>query len=93
MSQRQIIGIGRLSKTPAINEAEVALLIHDHWQHRGLGTQLMKAVIQVGRTERLDRVIANILPENVEMQRICEKAGFKLGRKLDESLVVAELRP
>jgi acetyltransferase len=91
--ERQIIGIGRLSKTPWTREAEVALLVHDRWQHRGLGTQLIKALIQVAKREGIDCVIANILPENAEMQQICEKAGFKLSRKLDESLVVAELRP
>jgi len=90
---RQIIGIGRLSKTPGINEAEVALLIHDRWQHRGLGTQLMKALIHVAKAEGVQRVIANILPDNLEMQRICERAGFKLSRKLDEPLVVAEIQP
>jgi acetyltransferase len=50
-------------------------------------------LIQVAKREGIDRVIANILPENVEMQKICEKTGFKLSRKLDEALVVAEMRP
>jgi acetyltransferase len=37
----------------------------------------------------LSRLSADILPENVEMQRVCEKLGFKLNRASD--LVKAEI--
>jgi len=90
---RQIIGIGRLSKTPGVSEAEVALLVHDRWQHRGLGGLLMKTLVQVAKTEAVGRVVASILPENLEMQRICESAGFKLTRRLDQNLVEATIQP
>jgi acetyltransferase len=37
------------------------------------------------------RVTANILPDNLEMQRVCEKLGFHLERAVDENLVVASI--
>jgi acetyltransferase len=52
----------------------------------------MKALIHLAKAEGVQRVVANILPDNLEMQRICERAGFNLTRKLDESLVVAQIQ-
>ena len=68
------------------------MVISDAWQNRGLGTELLRRLVQIGRDENLDRVTANILPDNLEMQRVCEKLGFKLERMMDEPLIKAEIR-
>jgi acetyltransferase len=47
--------------------------------------------VNIAKEERLDRVVADILPENVEMQHVAEKTGFSLDRRFDEQRVVAEL--
>ena len=52
-SRPEILGVGRLSKLHGSNEAEFALTISDQWQGRGLGTQLLKMLVQAGRDERL----------------------------------------
>ena len=88
---REILGVGRLSKVPGGNEAEFALLLSDPWQNRGLGSQLLRLLLQIARAEKLRRVTADILPENVGMQRICEKLGFHLERSITESLVRAQI--
>src|SRR5262249_21748498 len=54
--QREILGIGRLSKERVTNEAQFGLLIHDQWQNRGLGTLLLQNLIQIGRDEKLSRI-------------------------------------
>lgn len=87
--KHEILAIGRLSKSHGVNEAEFAMLISDSFQHQGLGTELLRRLIQVGRDEKLDRINAEILPENRVMQRVCEKVGFRLHRTVDE--VKAEL--
>jgi acetyltransferase len=87
----EILGVGRLSKTHGAHEAEFAILISDAWQGRGLGTELLKRLLQIARDEGLDRVTASILPDNLEMQRVCEKLGFRLERMMDEALVKAEI--
>ena len=75
---RDIIGVGRLSKIQGTNEAEFALLINDRFQRKGIGTTLLERLIQVGRDEQLDRITGDILPENHDMQRLSEKLGFRL---------------
>ncbi len=82
--ERLIIGVGRLSKIRGLNEAEFALVISDRWQDRGLGSHLLKMLVQVAKDEKLSRISARILPDNREMQYLCKKLGFQLNHKAGE---------
>jgi acetyltransferase len=75
--QHRILGVGRLVKSHARNEGEVAVLISDSCQNQGLGMELFRRVIQVARDEKLSRVYAEILPENFAMKKIAKKLGFR----------------
>ncbi len=81
--QREILGVGRLSKARGLNEAEFALIISDRFQRQGLGTELLKRLVQIGRDEKLQRISANILAENHGMQTVSKRVGFKLTRDAD----------
>ena len=74
--EHEILAIGRLSKLDGRSAAEVALLVRDEYQHRGLGIELLRRLIQVARDERLDSVQAYMLRENIEMRSLIEKLGF-----------------
>ena len=79
-----ILGIGRLSRLSGTREAEFGMLVSDRAQGRGLGTQLLRQLLEVARQEQLTRVSAQILPDNRAMQHLCTKLGFHLERKLGE---------
>jgi acetyltransferase len=76
--QHEAIAVGRLIKQHGKSEAEFALLVADRFQKSGLGTELLRRLLEVARDEHLLRVTADILPENRAMQRVCEKLGFRL---------------
>jgi acetyltransferase len=76
--EAEILGVGRLSKLHSSNEAEFALTVSDQWQRHGLGTQLLKLLVQAGRDEKLERITATMLADNHEMQHVARKAGFKV---------------
>ncbi|MGB8698210.1 MAG: bifunctional acetate--CoA ligase family protein/GNAT family N-acetyltransferase, partial [Thermosynechococcaceae cyanobacterium] len=76
----EMIAVGRLSKLHGVNEAEFSLLVSDRYQRQGLGTELLRRLLDVARDEKLTSVSAQILPENTVMQRVCEKVGFTLKR-------------
>lgn len=88
----EIIGVGRLSKQPGQKTAEFAVLISDQWQNRGIGSELLKSLIQIAKDEKLAHITADMMSENVEMQRICEKQGFTLTRDTQENLVHADYK-
>jgi acetyltransferase len=75
-SALEIVGVGSLIRLHNVNEAEFALVVSDAWQGQGIGTELLKRLLQIGRDERLDRITATILPDNGQMQRVARKAGF-----------------
>ncbi len=88
---REIIAIGRLSRMRGKDEAEMAVLVDDRFQHQGLGTELYRRLIEVARDEHLGSVVSTILSENREMQTICKKLGFKLEASLEDGTVQAVL--
>lgn len=87
--ERRIVGVGRLSKIYGSDEAEFAILIDDDFQGQGLGTELLRRLVQVAEDERdIGRVMAYMLPENLGMRRISEKLSFDL--KFEDRMVRAE---
>jgi acetyltransferase len=88
---RQILGLARLSKETGTDSAQFSMLISDNYQRRGLGTELLRRLVEVGREEGLKRITAEILPENLGMQAVCEKLKFSLKHSLGEGLVRAEI--
>ncbi|MFI5344597.1 MAG: bifunctional acetate--CoA ligase family protein/GNAT family N-acetyltransferase, partial [Chlamydiales bacterium] len=62
--QKQIIGIGRLSKVPGIDRARLKMIIIDAYHHLGLGTELMKYLIVLAEKEKIQAIDAYILSEN-----------------------------
>jgi acetyltransferase len=81
-----------LSKQHGANEAEFAILINDHWQNLGLGYELLKQLIEVGRAEKLNRIIGEILAENHAMRHICKKLGFKITIDKDNRTCTAQFK-
>ena len=90
-SEHVILGVGRLSRVHGANEAEFAILISDPWQGRGLGTELLERLVEIGRAEGLSRITADILGENRAMQDISRRLGFKLKRTMGDSSLRAVL--
>jgi len=86
----EILAVGRMIKVYGANEAEVAVLVSDKWQGRGLGKELLARLLIIGRDEKLARLVADVLPDNRAVMRILEKLGFTLKHSLDDEMVRAE---
>jgi acetyltransferase len=91
MERRSIIAVGRMNKLHARNEAEVAALVSDRYHNLGLGSELLRRVIQVARDEKLSRVSAEMLTDNIAMQAIVKRLGFKVRASGDRTSVRAFL--
>jgi acetyltransferase len=86
-----LLGVGRLSKLHGLNDAQFSLLVSDCCQGLGIGSELLRRLIQVGRDEKLRRIEANITADNHVMQRLCERLGFRLLPGSDNQMVKAEM--
>ena len=75
--ERAIFGVARLSKLRGTDEdARFTMLISDRYQGLGLGKELMKRIIQIGRNEKIKNIIAMMSPDNLTMQELCRAVGF-----------------
>jgi acetyltransferase len=89
--QHEIIGVGRLIKAHHDHSAEFAMLIADQFQHQGLGTELLRRLIQVGRDEHLQRLTGDILAENLGMRAVCRELGFHFQYTPADHVIKVEL--
>jgi acetyltransferase len=89
--QHRILGVGRLIKLHAKNEAEVAILVSDQCQKQGLGIELLRRVVQIARDEKLSSVSAEMLRDNLTVQSIFKKVGFRLRLLADSSSISSVL--
>jgi len=88
----EILGVSRLSRHGAAREeAEFSVLVSDAYQRRGVGTLLLEKLLDVGRSEGLRRITADILFDNRPMQRISRRLGFELRRDTADMVMKADL--
>ncbi len=89
--KRRIVAIGRLTRLPGTQDAEFAMVIRDSEQRQGLGTEMLRRLIDAAREEKIERIVADILAQNQAMQRVCQKMGFTLHRNknLDDPMIRA----
>lgn len=91
-AEPEILGVGRLTKLHGTNDAEVAVLVNDRYQGQGLGKELLGRLLKVAEEEQVSRLVADILPDNRDVMRVCEKLNFKLEHSLEDEMVRAEYR-
>ncbi|HUJ29500.1 MAG TPA: bifunctional acetate--CoA ligase family protein/GNAT family N-acetyltransferase, partial [Myxococcales bacterium] len=72
----EIVAVARLVRLRGTADAEFALLVSDAMQGQGLGHALLSRLFDVGRDWGLKRIVAEILPENAAMRRVCKELGF-----------------
>jgi acetyltransferase len=89
--EHQIIAVGRLTREHGAREAEIAVVVTDKFQNSGLGSELFARLIQVARDEKLTRITASILMENLAMRAIARRHGLWVKETDDMGMVQAAL--
>ena len=87
-ADRRILAIASLTKLSG-RDGEVAVLVTDTHQQDGLGTELVRRLVDVAHDERLERVVAFTMTDNHGMCGVFKRLGFALSIDGDE--VRAEL--
>jgi acetyl coenzyme A synthetase (ADP forming)-like protein len=82
--RRDIIAIGRYYRIPYKPLAEVALVIEDAYQGKGIGTKLMEWLANVARDNGITMFEASVLAENREMMNVFKDYGFHVTSKREE---------
>jgi GNAT superfamily N-acetyltransferase len=72
----EIVAVARYDRAPGSDEAEVAFVVDDAFQGRGLGTILLQHVAAAARARGIRRLVADTLSENFRMLHVFRDAGF-----------------
>ncbi len=83
-------GVARLILDPSNAHGEIAAVVADAHQGKGLGTKLVDMLIGFAREKGVESIYGIIMPDNLTMIRFCEKLGFTIRRIPDN--VIAELK-
>jgi acetyltransferase len=89
--RREILGIARLSRQRDQGVAEVAILVADAAQHLGLGTELLRRLIEIARAEKFTSLVAHTLPDNSGMRGLANRFGFVVKPSPDPVQITAVL--
>ncbi|MGZ4666312.1 MAG: GNAT family N-acetyltransferase, partial [Frankiaceae bacterium] len=79
----EIVGVGRYDRIDDAGIAEVAFVIEDRHQGRGLGSILLEHLAAAARERGLLRFEAEVLTENSRMMSVFQDAGYRVEREIE----------
>jgi GNAT superfamily N-acetyltransferase len=86
-----IIALGNYYLDPKSNRAEVAFVVHDQWQRRGIGTFLLRQLIRIARRNGIRGFTAEVLVENRGMQAVFNKSNTKVSSHAGGNVISYEM--
>jgi len=76
-ARERIVGVSRYATDPSGRGCECAVTVSDDWQDRGLGTTLMRHIIEFARTKGMGTLYSIDSAENVAMKDLARFLGFR----------------
>jgi GNAT superfamily N-acetyltransferase len=82
-SARKVIAGGGRYVVVQPGKAEVAFVVVDRYQGKGIGGALMRHLAHIARSAGIQELIAEVLADNMPMLKVFEKSGLPM-TKIDE---------
>ncbi len=83
--EEKIIGVGRYWRLPSANKAEIAFVVEDTYQGKGIGTHLLELLASAAKERGIDIFEIETIPENTNMTSVLKESGFELINRIPES--------
>lgn len=87
----KLIAVGRYERIPDTTEAEVAFVVADELQHRGIATLLLEHLAQAARANGISTFVAETLFGNRDMLDVFSHSDFEVTTRTDGELVHVRL--
>ncbi|RMI06830.1 MAG: GNAT family N-acetyltransferase [Calditrichaeota bacterium] len=88
----RMVAVGHYVVDPATQMADVAFLVHDDYQGKGIGTFLLRYLIKIARDRGIVGFTADVLADNRPMIHVFHKSGCHLKTCLAEGIYHIEFR-
>ncbi|MBC8467949.1 MAG: GNAT family N-acetyltransferase [Planctomycetes bacterium] len=83
VSGEEIVALVQYFLDPKTQAAEVAFLVQDEWQQKGMGTFLLDYITQIAKQRGVKKFYAKVLPTNEPMLAIFHNSGYKVNTEFD----------
>ena len=83
VSGEEIVALAQYFLDPKTRDAEVAFLVQDEWQQRGMGTFLLDYITKIAKQRGVKKFYAKVLPANERMLAIFHNSGYKVNTEFD----------
>ncbi|MDX6256211.1 MAG: hypothetical protein QOJ11_2545, partial [Frankiales bacterium] len=83
----EMVALARYDRLPESNEAEVAFVVEDAHQGRGLGSVLLEHLAAAARERGIGSFLAEVLPGNRRMVGVFTDAGYVARREYGDGVV------
>lgn len=78
------IGVARYVRTSAADTAEIAVVISDEWQGKGIGGRILKDLRGIAQQAGIRHFEARVLPDNQRMLQLAQRLGFRIKPRNDD---------
>jgi len=75
--RERIVGVGRYSTDASGRRCKVVVAVSDEWRDRGLGTKLMRHLVDVARRRGVRKIATVASAENIRMSDLARQLGFR----------------
>ena len=82
--EQEIHAVVRLSADPDNVSGEYAILVLKDLAGHGLGTRLMRHLVDYAKRRGIGEIYGEVLAENASMLAVCRKLGFRIKREPDD---------
>jgi acyl CoA:acetate/3-ketoacid CoA transferase beta subunit/GNAT superfamily N-acetyltransferase len=82
-SEEEIVAIGQYFLDPRTQAAEIAFIVQDDWQAKGMGTLLMKYISDIAIGRGVKRFDAKVIPSNKAMLSVFQNSGLPYRSEFD----------
>jgi GNAT superfamily N-acetyltransferase len=83
----RLIAVGRYERLPGSSDAEVAFVVADACQHRGIGPLLLKHLVVAAVKTGITAFVAQTLAENRDMLDVFRHSGFPVATTSEDGTV------
>lgn len=87
-----IVGLGQYEVNRDMHTAEVAIVVRDEYQGKGVGKEILSYLTYLARRQGLLAFTAEVLVENKPMITLFEKMGFDIEKRREEGVYEMRLR-
>lgn len=83
----RLVAVGRYDRIAGTDEAEVAFVVEDQYQHEGIGTLLADELARAARVHGIAVFVADTLPQNSAMLEMFHGMGFPVESHFEDGVV------